>query len=117
MRMIECSIEGRKVGDLIVLVEAVDGILQLQAQADNEYFINWCERSLTPTEAEATASSILAAYRWQYIVSGMAEPRFSNLLRGLVSDQQWERINHALSSVMQGNSQLELRHRKALRHT
>ena len=88
------------VDDLIVLVEAVDGVLQIQAQADTEYFINGCERALTRTEAEATASSILAAYRWQYIASGMAEPRFADLLRGLVSVPQWERINHVLASVM-----------------
>jgi hypothetical protein len=91
------------VDDLISLIEGVDRILELQAQADTEYFIKGCERSLTPAEAEAVAASIQAAYRWQYIASGMAEPRFANLLRRLVSDTQWKRINHALAFVMPEN--------------
>jgi hypothetical protein len=91
------------VDDLIALVKALDGILELQARADTEHFIKSCERSLTSAEAEATGASILAAYRWQYIVSGVAEPRFANLLKDLVSDDQWKRINQALASVMPKN--------------
>ena len=39
---------------------------------------------------------MLKPYRWQYIVSGSAEPRFQKLLASLVSDTQMQRIPGAL---------------------
>ena len=42
----------------------------------------------------------LAAYRFQYIVSGVREPRFAKILGGLITREQGERIAKALAPVM-----------------
>ena len=67
------------VDDLIALVGAVDGILQAQAAADTHYFVEICGRPMTEVEADAVKATVLAAYRWQYIVSGVQIPRFRRI--------------------------------------
>ena len=37
-------------------------------------------------QAEAIEATVLKAYRWQYIVSGVMEPRFQKLLASLNAD-------------------------------
>jgi hypothetical protein len=44
---------------------------------------------------------VLKAYRWQYIVSGVQEPRFAATLQSLVSDGQMQRIVTALTPILQ----------------
>jgi hypothetical protein len=44
---------------------------------------------------------MLAAYRWQYILSGAMEPRFSSILAGMTTTQQAQRIKDALAPLMQ----------------
>jgi hypothetical protein len=44
---------------------------------------------------------VLKAYRWQYIISGVQEPRFVKALTGLISEDQGARINEALQPIMQ----------------
>jgi hypothetical protein len=89
------------IGDLIELVGAVDGLLQMQAAADAEYFVAHAGRDLSMAEQAAVAAGLLDAYRWQYIVSGVTQPRFSKLLESLIMPAQMERIGHALAPVMQ----------------
>ncbi|GAB2923852.1 hypothetical protein GCM10027093_74040 [Paraburkholderia jirisanensis] len=88
------------VDDLIALVGAVDGVVQIQAQADTEYFVGRLESALSADEQKAIAAGILAAYRWQYIASGVLEPRFANRLKSLITDRQMARINEALGPIM-----------------
>jgi len=88
------------VDDLIALVGAVDGILQAQSIADTHYFVEACGRPLTAAEVEAVKATILAAYRWQYIVSGVKEPRFSQTLAGMITPAQMERIGAALAPII-----------------
>jgi hypothetical protein len=87
------------VEDLIALVGAVDGILQVQAKADADYFSARCGRALTDTERYSVAALVLRAYRWQYIVSGVQEPRFGKILGGLIDDEQGARIRLALAPI------------------
>ncbi|HVY64240.1 MAG TPA: hypothetical protein VHH11_05395, partial [Gammaproteobacteria bacterium] len=68
------------VTDLIDLVAAVDGILQMQAAADAEYFMVANERQFSEAEQRAIGSGVLKAYRWQYIVSGVQDGRFLSVL-------------------------------------
>ncbi|KAA1011182.1 hypothetical protein FVF58_17520 [Paraburkholderia panacisoli] len=89
------------IGDLIELVAAVDGLLQMQAAADAEYFVAHAGRNMSMAEQAAVATGLLDAYRWQYIVSGVTQPRFSKLLESLIAPAQRERIGHALAPVMQ----------------
>ena len=88
------------VGDLIALVGAVDGILQAQSAADTHYFVEICGRPMTPLEVETVKATVLAAYRWQYIVSGVQIPRFGELLNGMITPGQGERIGTALAPIM-----------------
>lgn len=88
------------VDDLIELIGAVDGILQLQSKHDAQYFIAHCDHSFRDDQADQIEQGILKAYRWQYIVSGVQVPRFSNTLGSLINAEQGERITKALASIV-----------------
>ena len=88
------------VDELIALIGAVDGILQVQSAADAHYFVEACGRPMAAIEVEAIKTTVLAAYRWQYIVSGVQIPRFSNLLNGMITPVQRERIGAAIAPIM-----------------
>ena len=63
--------------DLIELVGAVDGILQVQAQADADYFLRVCGATVRAgRRRSASRDACSRAYRWQYIVSGVQDERF-----------------------------------------
>jgi hypothetical protein len=89
----------RGVDDLIALVGAVDGILQLQAKADTDYFLRVCGRTFGRPEAERIGKTMLAAYRWQYIVSGVQNERFHRVLGGMITGAQMKRIGEALAPI------------------
>ena len=86
----------RAVDDLIELVGAVDGILQAQAQADTHYFLSNCGRTFGREHAQRIGDTVLKAYRWQYILSGVEDERFANVIGRLVSEAQGRRIGEAL---------------------
>jgi hypothetical protein len=88
------------VDDLIALVVAVDGILQVQAQADTDYFVGVSDRPFTAEQREAIGACMLKAYRWQYIVSGVKDGRFLGVLTDLITPAQTERITTALGPLM-----------------
>ncbi len=88
------------VDDLIALVGAVDGILQTQAVADTHYFVEVCGRSVAAAEVAKIAAGVLAAYRWQYIVSGVQGPRFAEVLGSLITSAQGARIGKALAPIL-----------------
>ena len=90
----------RAVDDLIELVAAVDGLLQLQAGADVDYFLKVCERSFTILEVERLRAGVLKAYRWQYIVSGVQDPRFMGILGDMITPEQSQRIGAALAPIV-----------------
>jgi len=90
----------RAVTDLIDLVVGVDGLLQAQAQADAEYFVRVAARDYTGEQQNAIRATILKAYRWQYIVSGVQDGRFLGILTSLVTEAQAERITKALAPLM-----------------
>jgi hypothetical protein len=88
------------VDDLIALVAAVDGILQQQSQADADYFMATAGRDFTAQEQQQLREGVLRAYRWQYIVSGVQEPRFAAILTDLTTPAQMTRIGQALSPIL-----------------
>ncbi len=90
----------RAVDDLIALVGALDGILQAQAKSDAAYFFSIAGRAFPADEAAAIEAGVLRAYRWQYIVSGVQEPRFANLLASLTTPAQMQRIGAALAPIV-----------------
>ena len=69
-------------------------------RADADYFVGVCGRPFTADEAERIQAGVLAAYRWQYIVSGVQEPRFSKALGSMITEGQAARIGDALAPIM-----------------
>jgi hypothetical protein len=78
----------------------VDGLLQLQAEADAEYFLANVGRTFTDRDRARVKAGMLDAYRWQYIVSGVEEPRFSKLLTSLIDEPQGERLGASLAPIV-----------------
>jgi len=89
------------VGELIELVAGVDGMLKAQAPADVDYFLATCPRTFIQAETERLRACMLQAYRWQYIVSGVQNPRFNELLGTMITAGQAKRIGDALAPIMQ----------------
>ena len=90
----------RAVDDLIGLVGAVDGIVQMQAKADAEYFAKVAGREFDNGQVQAIQATMLSAYRWQYIVSGVQDPRFLGVLGSMINAEQGARINTALAPIV-----------------
>jgi hypothetical protein len=88
------------VGELIELVGAVDQILQAQAAADASYFLGLAQGDFSAVQRAMVAATFLKAYRWQYIVSGVMQPRFQKVLFGTLNPGQVERVNSALAPLL-----------------
>ncbi|MBP0590035.1 hypothetical protein J8I87_09930 [Paraburkholderia sp. LEh10] len=88
------------VDDLNALVAGVDGVVQMQANEDAAYFCEHVGRTLLHAEIAQVNAAMLDAYRWQYIVSGVEEPRFRTLLGSVLDEEQGTRIFAALSPIM-----------------
>jgi hypothetical protein len=99
-RKLSAAERDQAVNDLIELVVAVDGILQAQAKHDAEYFVANCDRAFSREELDVLRQTMLKAYRWQYIVSGVQVPRFGKVLTDLITPAQGERIGAALATIM-----------------
>ena len=84
---------------LIELVGAVDGLLQIQAAADAAHFLDRCGRVLDSKEQTRVKATFLAAYRHQYVLSGVQMTRFPEVLRNLVGNAQFARVASALSTL------------------
>ena len=88
------------VGELIELVGAVDQILQAQAAADSAWFLGVARGEFSAVQRQSVAATFLKAYRWQYIVSGVSDPRFQKVLSCLITEAQMQRIQQALTPLM-----------------
>lgn len=90
----------RAVDDLIGLVGAVDGICRMQAEADAVYFIARANRTYDAAQTKAIGATMLAAYRWQYITSGVQDERFLGILGPMLDAGQGARIQAALAPIV-----------------
>jgi hypothetical protein len=86
------------VDELIGLLVALNGLLEQQAQADAAYFCAVAGRRLSRDEERRVARTLTDAYRWQYILSGMQDPRFQALLGSMITPAQGKRLQQAFSS-------------------
>jgi len=98
-RRLSASERDQAVDDLIALVGAVDGLLQLQAPSDVEYFVRTCSGRYDTARIERLRASVLKAYRWQFILSGAQHPHFIELLVELTTPAQLERVTAALAGL------------------
>jgi hypothetical protein len=90
----------RAVDDLIALVAAVDGILQVQSAADVDYFLRIVKRPFDKAQVQQLKDGMLTAYRWQYIVTGVRNERFAHVLSTMVTEPQMARIGKALAPIL-----------------
>jgi hypothetical protein len=90
----------RAVDELISLVGAVDGICQMQAKADAAYFARAAGGRFSDAEVDAIHCTTLAAYRWQYITSGVQDARFLGILGPMINAAQAARIEAALTPIV-----------------
>lgn len=90
----------RAVNDLIALVLMLDEILSAQSSADAGYFMRLCDRTFSAEEQQAIRETVLRAYRWQYISSGVQHPHFMKLLGGMITRPQMQRIQTALGHIV-----------------
>jgi hypothetical protein len=72
----------------------------MQAGADTDYFLKVCGRSFTGQKQAQLRAGVLKAYRWQYIVSGVEDPRFMGILGSMITPQQADRIGKALAPIL-----------------
>lgn len=87
------------VNDMIELVAAVAGIVRAQAAADIDYFLKVSGAAFFEENIARLREETLSAYRWQYILSGAAEPRFQKVLRSMITPDQLARIENALAPI------------------
>jgi hypothetical protein len=90
----------KAVADLIGLVGAVDGICQMQAKADADYFAQVASGGFNAEQERAIQATTLQAYRWQYIVSGVQDARFLEIMGSMIKAEQGARINAALGPIV-----------------
>jgi hypothetical protein len=88
------------VDELIGLVGAVDGIVQMQARADTDYFVQVAGPAFDDAQVQAIHATALDAYRWQYIVSGVQDPRFLEVLGSMIDTAHGARIQAALAPIV-----------------
>lgn len=97
---LESTQRDRAVDELIGLVGAVDGICRMQAEADAAYFVQAAGRAFDAAQVQAIGATLLAAYRWQYIASGVQDERFLAILGSMIDAQQGARIQAALAPII-----------------
>jgi len=95
------------VGELIELVGAVDGMLQAQSAADAGYFTANIGRKLDAAQEAALRDGLLRAYRWQFIVSGVRNERFTQILESMLTQAQMQRVGAALAPILAHTSALQ----------
>jgi hypothetical protein len=96
---IDAAARDLAVDDLIALVAAVDGILQLQARADADYFVRIANRRFPETQVALIRAQFLDAYRWQYIGLGV-RGRFTQILAAKITPTQLARVQTALAPIV-----------------
>ncbi len=100
---IDAAQRDQAVGELIGLVGAVDGIVQMQADADAEYYVRVvgeAGRAFDAGQTQAIHAALLSAYRWQYVVTGVQDPRFLEVLGSMINAEHGARIGAALAPIV-----------------
>jgi hypothetical protein len=95
----------KAVDELIGLIGAVDGICQMQSKADAAYFVGAAGRTFDTKQINAIEATTLGAYRWQYIASGVQEPRFLEVLGSMIDAPHGARIDAALAPIVGSSRQ------------
>ena len=82
--------------ELIELILMLDGILKAQAAGDAAYFLRACQREFTALEQIEIRRTMLKAYRWQYIGSGLDHPRLTEIFQTLLTPPQMAELREGV---------------------
>ena len=82
--------------DLGDLIRAVDDLVCSQAASDTSYFLQHAATDLDEAGRGRIATTFTAAYRYQYLLSGVARTRFPDILRSMVTEEDFGRVAAAL---------------------
>jgi len=97
--VMDADARDRAVGDLILAFGTLDGLVQAQAASDAAYFARASGRKGGDALSARVEASLLHAYRWQYILSGVQMPHFAALLSDMLDGPQFGRIAAALAPL------------------
>lgn len=97
---IDAKARDQAVDDLVALVVEFDKVLQAQAAADFDYFIVHSRQLYSGDQQHVVRDAVLAAYRWQYVASGVQNTRFIEVLDEMISDEQMQRVTIALAPLI-----------------
>jgi hypothetical protein len=86
--------------DLIDLVGAVDGLLQLQTTNDVANLGRYLKREFSEAERDEITAGVLAAKRWTFIESGVTHPNFQVSFSEVTTEPQQERVGAALATIL-----------------
>lgn len=88
------------ISDLIKLVAAVDGLLQMQTRHDIDNLSRYLRRSFASAEWEELYRAILKAKRYTFLESGVTHPRFAELFQMVATPEQQQRVAAALGELL-----------------
>ena len=88
------------VDDFISLLRLLDEVVRTQSSADAGYFMRLCERTFSTAHQQEIRDTMLRAYRWQYIVSGIQHPHFVKMLSSMTTRPQMQRIQLAVAPIV-----------------
>ena len=74
------ELEPERIGVLLELGGAVDGLLAQQLELDIEALAQCTGRSFTDAEKREIAQAQQRAYRWTFLVSGLEHPKFVEIV-------------------------------------
>ena len=98
-RVLDREARERAVGEFIFAVGRLDRMLQAQAAADAAYFRSVCGRAVAAEELARIEASLLHAYRWQVLLSGVQMPHFAGLLGDMLDGAQFGWVASALAPL------------------
>lgn len=86
------------ISDLIELVQAVDGLLQKQAQYDVSNFERYLGKGFSGEQLKTLQEEILATKRWVFIESGLTHPNFVELFNHVTTPEQRQMVQQGLAA-------------------
>lgn len=97
--MLDAAQRDMAVNDLIYLVQVVDGLVRKQAAADASFFTRICGMELARVQRQQLHVCVLQAYRWQYIVAGLQDIHFNQILGRMITVEHAAKISQAIANL------------------
>ncbi len=97
--MLDATQRDLAVNDLIYLVQVVDGLVRKQAVVDASFFARICGTELSRLQRQQLHVCVLQAYRWQYIVAGLQDIHFNQILGRMITVEHAAKISQCIANL------------------